>query len=225
MSRLLARSTSSTVAAGSAIRSAVPCIASSGSVIWPKSSRRSGPSAEVVARSWAGTPVTSAWVGFGIDERFHRWVAAGGVEAAAAHRDDDPIGLGGRYLGGMSHRLDGCDAQCRPQDDEPVGVRAAVGGEGGGHRAAHAVADDERRLCAATGGKPLGGVGQEVGGVVALQGDAADPFGAAVGALIERVDAEPGGGEPLGDVRVATGVLAAAMKDRHDRPQLAVRRP
>ena len=62
-------------------------------------------------------------------------------------------------------------------------------------------------------------------GVVALQGDATDPFGAAVGTLIERVDAEPGGGEPLGDVVVAPGVLAAAMKDRHDRPRLTVREP
>ena len=63
----------------------------------------------------------------------------------------------------------------------------------------------------------------EVGGVVALQGDATDPFGAAVGTLVERVDPEPDGGESFGDVLVAAGVLAAAVEDRDDRPRLAVR--
>ena len=74
-------------------------------------------------------------------------------------------------------------------------------------------------------GQPDGGVGHEVGGVVALQGDAANPLGAAVGALVEGVDPEPGGGEPFGDVLVAAGVLAAAVEDRHDGPRLTLRRP
>ena len=70
--------------------------------------------------------------------------------------------------------------------------------------------------------EPRSGVGDEVGGVVALQGDATDPFGATVRALIERVDPVAGCGEAFGDVAVAAGVLAAAVEDR--RPLLAVHR-
>ena len=44
-----------------------------------------------------------------------------------------------------------------------------------------------------------------------------------MGALIERVDPEAGGGEAFGDVVVAAGVLAAAVQDRDDRPRLAGR--
>jgi hypothetical protein len=58
-----------------------------------------------------------------------------------------------------------------------------------------------------------------------LQGDVTDPLGATVGALIERVDPESGGGEPFRDVQVAAGVVAAAVQDRHQRAWLAVGSP
>ena len=171
----------------------------------------------MVASSWAGTPATSAWVG---SVSISAFIAGSRLDASKPPRPIATTIRSGSDIGHLSrvgHRLDRCDPQCGAEEDQPGDVEAAVDAERGGDEAAHAVADHEQRQCAVALVEPRSGVVEEVGGVVALQGDATDPFGAAVRALIERVNPVAGRGEAFGDVFVSAGVLAAAVEDRDQR--------
>ena len=176
----------------------------------------------MVASSWAGTPATSAWVGSASMSAF---IAGSRLDASKPLR---PIGTTIRSGSASATSVawaiasTGVIRSAGPSTISPATSRRSSTASAVGDEAAHAVADHEQRQRAAALVEPGGGVGDEVGGVVALQGDATDPLGAAVGALIERVHPVSGGGESFGDVAVAAGVLAAAVEDRDDRPRFTV---